>query len=51
MQSCQDGSLNSMIRHAAEHVAMGVDGKAETGTVAMVGVDIFCTPVRGMYGG
>ena len=39
-----------MNRHAAEHTAVRVEGKAGTSMVAGVGVDLAC-PSWGIYGG
>ena len=44
MQSRQKGNQNTMKRHAARHVAIRVEGKAETSMVAVVGVDLDGTP-------
>ena len=49
MQSCQDGNQNSMNRHPAEHAHVRVEGKAETRTVAVVGVDLPYAPVRATW--
>ena len=40
-----------MNRHAAEYIAAGVEGKAERSMVAVVGVDLACTPASCMHGG
>ena len=46
MQPCQASNQNSINRRGAEHVAVRIEGKAETRTVAVMGADLPCTPAR-----
>ena len=50
MQSCEDDNQSSRDRHAAEHVAVRIEGKAERSMVAVVGVDLACASASCMYG-